>query len=160
MRRALLATIGLTLILAAPATGQSQRRDDGSLRDRVRGVLQDRDDADRSRSRDGRWDWERGRDNDRDNNRDNNRNNDRNSRDNRGYGYSYDRNADWKAYEREQRDFDRRARRWNSRQWNAFRSCERDLLRRARWDRNDSRREELRERRRIRDYCERRVSRW
>ncbi|MBK6488281.1 MAG: hypothetical protein IPF98_15785 [Gemmatimonadetes bacterium] len=156
MRRALLATIGLTLILAAPATGQSQRRDDGSLRDRVRGVLQDRDDADRSRRRDGRWDWERGRDND----RDNNRNNDRNSRDNRGYGYSYDRNADWKAYEREQRDFDRRARRWNSRQWNAFRSCERDLLRRARWDRNDSRREELRERRRIRDYCERRVSRW
>ncbi|MCC6774224.1 MAG: hypothetical protein IT360_23770 [Gemmatimonadaceae bacterium] len=152
----MLAVIGLTLIAATPATGDAQRPDDGSLRDRVRGVLQDRDDAARSRSRDGRLDWERGRDKDRRNDRDY----DRNRRDTRGYGYGYGRNDDWKAYEREQREFDRRTRRWNGRQWIAFRSCERDLLRRTRWDRNDGRREELRERRRIRDYCERRVSRW
>lgn len=154
MRIAVLATISFALCTATPATGHAQRPDDGRLRDRVRGVLQDRDDATQARSRDGRWDWERGRDNARDN--------DRNRQDNRrdGYGYGYGRNDDWKAYEREQRDFDRRTRRWNGRQWDAFRSCERDLLRRARWDRNDSRREEIRERRRIRDYCAHRVSRW
>jgi hypothetical protein len=145
MRIALFALLGATLLAGTPAITVAQRPIDGDLRDRVRDVILDRDNSQRSRDRDGRWDWER--DDDR-----------RRSRgDDRG---RWGRNDDWKVYEREQRDFDKRTRRWSRRQWDAFRDCERDLWRRSRWDRNDSRREGLYERRRIRNYCESRVSRW
>lgn len=155
MRTALFVLIGATLVATAPLVARAQApvdaRPGGVSRDRDDAHRsRDRDDARRSRDRDGGWDWERGRDD---------RNN-RDARDDRpGYGYGLGRD-DWKRYEKEQRDFDKRSRRWNNRQWNAFRACERDLWRRSRWDRNDGRREVLYERRRIRDYCERRVSRW
>lgn len=159
MRIALLATMAATL-LAATSTLAVAQQADSELRSRVRDMVLDRDAP--SRSRDGRWDWERGRDDDR--RRDEARRRDEDwRRDNdrgRGIGWGWGRSDDWKAYEREQREFDRRTRHWSRRQWDAFRDCERDLWRRSRWDRNDSRREVLWERRRIRDYCERRVRRW
>jgi hypothetical protein len=147
MRTALFVLMGATLVATAPAVARAQAPVDT----RPGAIGRDRDDARRSRYRDGGWDWERGRDD----------RNDRDAReDRRGNGYGWGRDDDWKRYEREQRDFDKRSRRWNGRQWNAFHACERDLWRRSRWDRNDSRREVLYERRLIRDYCERRVSRW
>ncbi|MEP7382441.1 MAG: hypothetical protein ABI910_12175 [Gemmatimonadota bacterium] len=151
MRTALFALIGAALVATTPVVARAQSPVDI----RPGGVSRDRDASGRTRDRDGRWDWERGRDdrNDRNDRNDRDRRDARNDR--RGYGHD-----DWKVYEREQRDFDRRTHRWSSRQWNAYRTCERDLWRRSRWDRNDSRREALSERRRIRDYCERRVSRW
>ncbi len=153
MRTALFALIGAALVATTPVVARAQAPVDG----RVGGVSRDRDASGRTRDRDGGWDWERGRD-DRDDRNDRDR---RDARENkRGNGHGWGRNDDWKLYEREQRDFDRRTRRWSSRQWNAYRACERDLWRRSRWDRNDGRREALYERRRIRDYCERRVDRW
>ncbi len=141
MRTALFALIGAALLATSPAVARAQAPVDP----RPGGVTRDRND---------RWDWERGRDDRRDDRR-NDRYDDR-----RGNGYGWGRDDDWKRYEREQRDFEKRSRRWNRRQWDAFRACERDLWRRSRWDMRDTRREALYERRRIRDYCERRVSRW
>lgn len=138
MRTALFALMGAALLATSPAVSLAQ----APVNPRPGAVTRDRDNDRRSRDRDDRWDWERGRD------------------DRRGNGYGWGRDDDWRRYEREQRDFDKRSRRWNRRQWDAFRSCERDLWRRSRWDLRDTRREALYERRRIRDYCERRVSRW
>ncbi len=146
MRTALYALFGAALLATAPAVVRAQAPVDP----RSGGVTRDRDDARRTRDRNGGWDWERGR-NDRGN---------RDARDDRrDNGYGWGRNDDWKRYEREERAFEKRSRRWSNRQWNAYRACERDLWRRSRWDRTDSRREALYERRRIRDYCERRVGR-
>jgi len=167
MRIAMFATIAATLLATAPTLATAQQSE-SELRARVRDMVLDRDQQ--SRARDGRWDWERGRDAD-DRGDDARRRDDDRRRDDEwrregdrgrggGWGWGWGRNDEWKRYEREQREFDRRTRHWSRRQWNAFRDCERDLWRRSRWDRNDSRREVLFERRRIRDYCERRVDRW
>ena len=146
MRIALFALMATSVLAVSPRVSAAQRvPSEGEVRSRERDV---------ERGRNDRWDWDRNRDK----NRDRDRYDDR--RDNRGIGWGYGRDDDWKAYEREQRDFERRSRRWNRYQWDAFRDCERDLWRRSRWDRVDTRREAIRERRRIRDYCERRVSRW
>ncbi|MBK6308107.1 MAG: hypothetical protein IPN16_00870 [Gemmatimonadetes bacterium] len=148
MRIALFALMATSVLAVSPRVSAAQRvPSEGEVRSRER-------DVDVERGRNDRWDWDRNRDK----NRDRDRYDDR--RDNRGIGWGYGRDDDWKAYEREQRDFERRSRRWNRYQWDAFRDCERDLWRRSRWDRVDTRREAIRERRRIRDYCERRVSRW
>lgn len=148
MRIALFALMATSVLAVSPRVSAAQRvPSEGEVRSRER-------DVDVERGRNDRWDWDRNRDK----NRDRDRYDDR--RDNRGIGWGYGRDDDWKAYEREQRDFERRSRRWNRYQWDAFRACERDLWRRSRWDRVDTRREAIRERRRIRDYCERRVSRW
>ncbi|MBK8061472.1 MAG: hypothetical protein IPK33_27280 [Gemmatimonadetes bacterium] len=150
MRIALFALMATSVLAVSPRVSAAQRvPSEGEVRSRER-------DVDVERGRNDRWDWDRNRDKNRDRDRD--RYDDR--RDNRGIGWGYGRDDDWKAYEREQRDFERRSRRWNRYQWDAFRDCERDLWRRSRWDRVDTRREAIRERRRIRDYCERRVSRW
>ena len=147
MRIALFALMATSVLAVSPRVSAAQRvPSEGEVRSRER-------DVDVERGRNDRWDWDRNRDK----NRDRDRYDDR--RDNRGIGWGYGRDDDWKAYEREQRDFERRSRRWNRYQWDAFRDCERDLWRRSRWDRVDTRREEFGERRRIRDYCERRVSR-
>ena len=156
MRIALFALMATSVLAASPRVSAAQRvPSEGEVRSRER-------DVDVERGRNDRWDWDRNRDKNRDRDRDRDRNRDRydDRRDNRGIGWGYGRDDDWKAYEREQRDFERRSRRWNRYQWDAFRDCERDLWRRSRWDRVDTRREAIRERRRIRDYCERRVSRW
>ena len=154
MRIALFALMATSVLAVSPRVSAAQRvPSEGEVRSRERDV---------ERGRNDRWDWDRNRDKNRDRDRDRDRNRDRydDRRDNRGIGWGYGRDDDWKAYEREQRDFERRSRRWNRYQWDAFRDCERDLWRRSRWDRVDTRREAIRERRRIRDYCERRVSRW
>ena len=138
-------------------------RVEAQARDRERDQARDREreqakaDANRSRGRDGNWDWDRARDNDRDRDRDEYR---RARNDSRGYGWG--RNNDHRDFERRQRDFEKRTRRWNNVQWRMYRNCEDDLLRQARWDRFDSRRDDRWERERIRDICERRVwgSRW
>lgn len=156
MRIALFALMATSVLAVSPRVSAAQRvPSEGEVRSRER-------DVDVERGRNDRWDWDRNRDKNRDRDRDRDRNRDRydDRRDNRGIGWGYGRDDDWKAYEREQRDFERRSRRWNRYQWDAFRDCERDLWRRSRWDRVDTRREAIRERRRIRDYCERRVSRW
>jgi hypothetical protein len=172
MRIALLAVMASTMMATSARQGVAQQRppSEGEIRDRVRSAESNRDA--RSSDRDGRWDWDRGRDRDRDRDRNRDRDRDRDRERDReraraeaearrydrgnGWGRDYDR----RAFERDQRDFDKRARRWNRFQWDAFRDCERDLWRRSRWDRNDSRLEVLWERARIREYCERRVSRW
>lgn len=154
MRIALFALMATSVLAVSPRVSAAQRvPSEGEVRSRERDV---------ERGRNDRWDWDRNRDKNRDRDRYRDRDRDRydDRRDNRGIGWGYGRDDDWKAYEREQRDFERRSRRWNRYQWDAFRDCERDLWRRSRWDRVDTRREAIRERRRIRDYCERRVSRW
>lgn len=147
------------------AQGDVQARD--RERDQARDQARDREreqaraNASRSRGRDGNWDWDRARDNDRDRDRDRDREEYRRARnDSRGYGWG--RNNDHRDFDRRQRDFDKRTRRWNSLQWRMYRNCEDDLLRQARWDRYDSRRDDRWERERIRDICERRVrgTRW
>lgn len=152
MRIALFALMATSVLAVSPRVSAAQRvPSEGEVRSRERDV---------ERGRNDRWDWDRNRDKNRDRDRDRDRDRYDDRRDNRGIGWGYGRDDDWKAYEREQRDFERRSRRWNRYQWDAFRDCERDLWRRSRWDRVDTRREAIRERRRIRDYCERRVSRW
>ncbi len=169
MRTALTVLIASAVIALAPAVSNAQQRD-GELRSRVRDMVLDRDaGAARSRDRTGSWDWERNRDANRSANRDWERQRDRdrdryenragNRGNGRGYGYGVGRNDERKAYERAQRDFERRTRNWNRYQWDAFRDCERDMWQRSRWDRNDSRSDSPWERQRIRDYCESRVSR-
>lgn len=123
------------LLALAPVDVEAQR---GDAAQRARTGVTTRD-------RDGSWDWERGRDRDRDVRR----------RDD-GWGRGRD-NDRWRAYERRQRDFERRTRHWNRAQWTLYRNCEADLLRRVRRDRNNSRWDELRDRERVRDICERRV---
>ena len=169
MRIALFALMATSILAVSPRVSAAQRvPSQGEVRSRERDVVIERDRDTRARDRNERWDWDRNRDKDRDRDRDRardrarDRDRDRydNRNDNRGVGWGYGRDDDWKAYEREQREFEKRSRRWNRYQWDAYRDCERDLWRRSRWDRVDTRREAIRERRRSRESCERRVARW
>lgn len=169
MRTALSVLMASAVLALSPAVSNAQQRD-SELRSRVRDMVLDRDASARSRDRNGSWDWERNRDANRTANRDWERDHDRYDRhDNRdrvynrgngrGYGWGIAK-RERKAWERSQRDFERRSRNWSRYQWDAFRDCERDMWRRSSWDRyDDTRRESLRTRMRIRDYCESRVSR-
>jgi len=166
MRTALSVLMASAVFAISPVAGNAQPRG-GDLPSRVRDVITDRGNAPASRGRDGSWDWERSRDADRSSNRDWERDRDRDRRDDRVYNRGKGRGYGWgiskqeqKAWERSQRDFERRSRNWSRYQWEAYRECERDMYRRSRWDRYDAgQREAMRERIRIRDYCESRVGR-
>lgn len=131
----------------------------------------DRDDR-RDRDRDRQRELERARERARDRadsryGHDNRRYDDRRYG-NRGYGnrgYDYRNYDGWgvddrREFEKRDRDFTKRTRRWNATQWRMFENCTDDMRRRLRRDQVDTRREEILQRDRIRDYCERRVRDW
>lgn len=164
MRTALSVLMATAAFALSPVPGHAQPRG-RDLPSRVRDVVTDRGTANPERGRDGNWDWERSRDADRAIDRDweRDRNDERNRVYNRGNGRGYGwgiSKKEQKAWERSQRDFEPRSRNWSRFQWEAYRECERDMMRRSRWDGYDvSRRDAMRERIRVRDYCESRVAR-